>query len=148
MTRREIRDSAFKIIFEKILRDDDLEELYNIADEIDEITVNDKVKELVEGTLEHSDEFDEIISKFSIKRDVSRIAKINIAILKLALYEIIYDNKTPMNAAINEAVYLSKTYSQKEDTSFVNGLLGSFSRSDFAKQITKNNDESAEGTDV
>ena len=67
MTRREIRDSAFKIIFEKILRDDDLEELYNIAEEIDEITVNDKVKELVEGTLEYSDEFDEIISIFSIR---------------------------------------------------------------------------------
>ena len=113
MTRTEIRDSAFKIIFEKLLRDDELEELYDIAKEMDEIIVNDKVKELVEGTLAHSDEFDEIINRFSIKRDVSRIAKVNIAILKLALYEMIYDDKTPVNAAISEAIHLSETYSQR-----------------------------------
>ncbi|HHX57592.1 MAG TPA: transcription antitermination factor NusB [Clostridiales bacterium] len=131
MTRREVRDSAFKILFEKLLRDDDLEELYNIAEEIDEITVNDKVRELVEGTLANSDEFDEIINKFSVKRDISRIAKINIAVLKLALYEAIYDEGTPVNAAISEAIYLSETYSQKEDIAFINGILGSFSRSSY-----------------
>ena len=55
MTRREIRDSAFKLVFEKLLRDDSFEELYSICDEIDEITVNDAVKELAEGAFEHSD---------------------------------------------------------------------------------------------
>ncbi len=143
MTRREVRDSAFKILFEKLLRDDDLEELYNIAEEIDEITVNDKVKELVEGTLAHSDEFDGIINKLSVKRDISRIAKINIAILKLALYEMIYDDGTPVNAAISEAIYLSETYSQKEDTAFINGILGSFSRSGFNDNVNKDTTETA-----
>ncbi|NLK70628.1 MAG: transcription antitermination factor NusB [Clostridiales bacterium] len=147
MTRTEIRDSAFKIIFEKLLRDDELEELYDIAKEMDEIIVNDKVKELVEGTLAHSDEFDEIINRFSIKRDVSRIAKVNIAILKLALYEMIYDDKTPVNAAISEAIHLSETYSQKEDTAFINGILGAFSRSEYNKEATKINDN-IEVTDV
>ena len=47
MTRREIRDSAFKLVFEQLLRDDDINELYEIAEEIDEITVNDEVKQLV-----------------------------------------------------------------------------------------------------
>ncbi len=51
MTRREIRDSAFKLIFEQLLRDDNIQELYDIADEIDEITVNDDVKKIVEGSL-------------------------------------------------------------------------------------------------
>lgn len=143
MTRREVRDSAFKILFEKLLRDDDLEELYNIAEEIDEITVNDKVKELVEGTLAHSDKFDGIINKLSVKRDISRIAKINIAILKLALYEMIYDDGTPVNAAISEAIYLSETYSQKEDTAFINGILGSFSRSGFNDNVNKGTTETA-----
>ena len=65
MTRREVRDSAFKIVFEQLLRDDDIQELYDIAEEIDEITVNDEVKSLVNGTLAHADELDGIIENYS-----------------------------------------------------------------------------------
>lgn len=128
MTRREIRDNAFKLIFEKLLRDDDIQELYETAEETDEITVNDEVKEIVEGVISHSDEFDEIIAKYSKTRAVSRISKLNLAILRIALYEAIYDEKTPVNAAISEAILLSKAYTFKEDTSFINGVLGAFSR--------------------
>lgn len=128
MTRREIRDSAFKIIYEKLLRDDSLEDLYEMAEEVEEITLNEKVKEIVEGVTEHSYELDDIISNFSKTRGFSRIAKINIAILRIAVYEILYDDKTPVNAAINEAVLLSETYSFKEDTSFVNGILSAFEK--------------------
>ena len=70
MTRREVRDCAFKLIFEKLLRDDPIEELYAIADEVDEITVNDQVRELVEGTLDKTEELDRIISEYSSKRAV------------------------------------------------------------------------------
>lgn len=132
MTRREVRDCAFKIVFEKLLRDDSLQELYSIAEEVDEITLNDKVKELVEGTVNHQSEIDDIISKYSQKRDISRIAKIDVAILRIALFEIMYDDGTPVNAAINEAVILSQNYSYQEDTAFINGILGSYAR-DFEK---------------
>ena len=128
MSRREIRDSAFKLVFEKLLRDDDIQELYDIADEIDEIKVNDDVKKIVEGTLEHADEIDGIISRYSKSRSISRISKLNLAILRIAIYESLYDDNTPVNAAISEAINLSTTYSYKEDTSFINGLLGAFSR--------------------
>ncbi|MDD6278307.1 MAG: transcription antitermination factor NusB [Ruminococcus sp.] len=128
MTRREIRDSAFKLIFEQLLRDDDIEELYDIAEEVDEITVNDEVKKLVEGTISHRDELDGIISGYSKSRSISRISKLNLAILRLALYESIYDDNTPVNAAISEAINLSMTYTYQEDTSFINGVLGAFSR--------------------
>lgn len=134
MTRREVRDCAFKLIFEKLLRDDPIEELYAIADEVDEITVNDQVRELVEGTLDKTEELDRIISEYSSKRGLSRIAKINIAVLRIALYEILYDEKTPMNAAINEAVQLSQTYAQQEDVSFVNGVLGAYARAHSSKE--------------
>jgi len=132
MNRREIRDSAFKLVFEKLLRNDDLQELYDTAEEIDEISVNAEVKKIVEGTLEHSEEIDSIISKYSRSRSISRISKLNLAILKIAIYESLYDENTPVNAAISEAINLSDTYSFKEDTSFINGLLGAFSR-DMAK---------------
>ena len=128
MTRREIRDSAFKLVFEQLLRDDDIQELYDIADEIDEITVNDEVKKIVEGTIAHADELDAIISGYSRSRAISRISKLNLAILRIALYESIYDDNTPMNAAISEAIKLSMTYTYQEDTSFINGVLGAFSR--------------------
>ena len=74
-------------------------------------------------------EIDEKIASFSTKRAFSRIPKINIAILRIAFYEILYDDKTPVNAAINEAVLISQAYSYKEDTSFVNGVLSSFAKS-------------------
>lgn len=128
MTRREIRDSAFKLLFEQLLRDDDIQELYDIAEEIDEITVNDDVKKLVDGTLAHKDEIDAIISSYSKSRAFSRISKLNIAVLRLALYECLYDENTPVNAAISEAVKLSAVYTYQEDSSFINGILGAFSR--------------------
>jgi N utilization substance protein B len=128
MSRRDIRDSAFKLVFEQLLRDDDINELYDIAEEIDEITVNDEVKKIVEGTIAHAEELDGIIAGYSKSRAVSRISKLNLAILRIALYESIYDDNTPMNAAISEAINLSMTYTYQEDTSFINGVLGAFSR--------------------
>ncbi len=128
MNRREVRDCAFKIIFESLLRDDTIEELYEIANEVEEITVNDKVKEIVEGVVNNAEKLDELIIKFSPKRNINRISKINLAILKIAFYEILFDELTPTNVAINEAVQLAKTYAQSEDVAFVNGLLGTYSR--------------------
>lgn len=128
MTRREVRDCAFKIVFEQLLRNDDVEELFEIADEVDEITVDDQVRGLVLGVAEHAEELDAIIGKYSISRAVSRISKLNLAILRLALYEAIYEENTPVNAAISEAIKLSQTYTYQEDTSFINGVLGAFSR--------------------
>ena len=137
MKRSEIRDSAFKLVFEQLLRDDDIQELYEIAEEIDEITVNDEVKKIVEGTLSHAEELDGIISGYSKSRSISRISKLNLAILRIALYESIYDDNTPMNAAISEAIKLSMTYTYQEDTSFINGVLGAFSR-DRSKENAEN----------
>lgn len=128
MTRREIRDSAFKLVFEQLLRDDDINELYEIAEEIEEITVNDEVKKIVEGTLTHAEELDSIIAKYSKSRSISRISKLNLAILRIAMYESLYDDNTPMNAAISEAIQLSMMYTYQEDTAFINGVLGAFSR--------------------
>lgn len=128
MSRREIRDNAFKLVFEQLLRDDDINELYEIAEEVEEITVNDDVKRIVGGTIEHSQEIDDIISGYSRSRSISRISRLNLAILRIALYEAVYDDNIPVNVAISEAVNLAKTYAYQEDISFINGVLGAFSR--------------------
>lgn len=128
MTRREVRDSAFKLMFEQLLRNDPVEELYADAEGIEEIIINDSVKELVEGSVAHAQELDAIIASYSAKRELARIPKVNAAVLRIALYEILYDDGTPMNAAINEAVLLAQTYAGSEDVSFVNGVLGAYAR--------------------
>ncbi|MDE6427093.1 MAG: transcription antitermination factor NusB [Ruminococcus sp.] len=128
MSRSEIRENAFKLVFEHLLRDDDINELYEIAEEIDEITVNDDVKKIVGGTTEHSQEIEEIISGYSKSRTIQRISKTNLAILEIAIFESLYDDNIPVNVAISEAVRLAEIYTYPEDISFINGVLGAFSR--------------------
>ena len=90
------------------------------------------LKEMVNGVVAHEAELDEIISAYSTKRVINRIPKINLSILRLALYEIRYDAQMPMNAAIAEAISLAKAYGYQEDISFINGVLGNYAR-DHAK---------------
>lgn len=132
--RRDVRESALILTFEKLLRDDSLEEIFETASEAESVIVNNEVKALVCGIIEKSDEIDEIISKYSDKRAIERIPKINLAVLRLAIYEAIYDEKVPVNVAISEAVALVGKYALDSDVSFVNGVLGSYSRSEGAPQ--------------
>lgn len=133
--RREIRESAFLLIFEKLFRqDEELDDIFMSALEVNEIIVNDEVKKLVENVCEKQDEIDCIISQFSNKRTVERIPKINLAILRLAIYEAIYEENVPVNVAISEAVALAGKYALEPDVSFVNGVLGSFAKEQEEKQ--------------
>ncbi len=132
--RRDVRESALILTFEKLFRDDSLDEIFETALESEEVVVNDEVKSLVNGIIDKTEELDGIISKYSNKRAVERIPKINLAILRLAIYEANYDDKVPINVAISEAVALAKKYAQEADISFVNGVLGSYSRSEEAPE--------------
>ena len=82
---------------------------------------------MFKGTIEKFSEIKEKISKYSEKRQYERIPKVNIAILSLAMYEALY-TEMPVNAAISEAVIIAKDYTYDSDVSFVNGILGAFSR--------------------
>jgi len=129
MNRREVRDSAFKILFEYSLRNDTVEELYALSEEVDEITVNDAVRQIVDGTVAHLEEIDGIIQKYSPKRVISRIPSLNLTVMRIAIWEILYDDQTPANAAVSEALLLAERYTYfAEDIRFINGLLGAFVR--------------------
>lgn len=127
--RRKNRESAFILIFEKQFRDDTCEEIVELAKEINDVEINDQVKEKFISVFEKVEEFDKIITKYSNKRSLDRIPKVNLAILRLALYEIKYDNKVPLNVGINEAVLLAEKFAQKQDASFINGVLGAYAKS-------------------
>lgn len=129
MTKRQCRENAYLILFEASLRDDSLDELYVIAEEVEEITVDDRVKTLVEGVLSHAEELDGIIASFSKKRAVSRIPRINLILLRMAIFEIRYMPETPVNVAVSEAINIAQKYTYQEDTAFINGVLGAYTRS-------------------
>ena len=128
MNRYKQREQAFLLLFESQFSERDCDELIEIyAENIEE--VGDYSKLLFKGTYEKRDELDGIISKFSKGWKLYRISKVNISVLRIALFEIIYVDEVPASVAINEAVELTKKYSSKEDASFVNGILGSYTRS-------------------
>lgn len=126
-----VRDSVFKLLFEKNFRDDSLGELFSIVEQehVEEIDVSPKVKSLVIGVLDKQPKLDEIVSQFSKTRTIDRIAPVNLIILRIAIYEILFDEKVPTNTAIHEAVKLAQTYSAPSDVRFINGLLGAYARS-------------------
>ena len=83
----------------------------------------------VSGVANRQAELNEIIQKFSIGWDVTRISKLTRCIMQLAIFEILHLEDVPTGVAISEAVRLAKKYDAPETGSFVNGILGSFARS-------------------
>ncbi len=132
-SRRQIREAAFLLSFEKLFRDDPLEDIFESAKEVDDFEFDEQAQQLVRNIYDNAEKLDEIIAEFSDKRAVSRIPKVNLALLRLAIYEAIFDDRVPVNVAISEAVKLAQTYALSNDVSFVNGVLGSFSKSEHVK---------------
>lgn len=85
---------------------------------------------LFEGTFSKLAELDSIISSLSPQRRIERMPGLVLAILRLALYEILFENDTPEAVCINEAVSMAKRFGTINDAKLVNGILGSFSRRD------------------
>jgi N utilization substance protein B len=84
-------------------------------------------QELVSGVLDHREEIDEVIRSKAPAWPLDQVAVIDRNILRLAIYEILIDNRVPVRAAINEAVELAKFFGGESSPKFVNGVLGSVS---------------------
>ncbi|MBA7700720.1 Transcription antitermination protein NusB [subsurface metagenome] len=85
------------------------------------------VRELVSGVIQNRKEIDQSINNFAPAWPVEQIPVIDRNILRLAIFEILLDNKVPVKVAINEAVELAKTFGSDNSARFVNGVLGSVS---------------------
>ncbi len=129
MTRREEREQAFILLFEKAFNaETEVAELYDFAIENEVITGSDFVKSLLSKTWENVESIDGMIEKYSVGWKLGRISKVALAVLRLAFCEILYFDDIPVGVSINEAVELCKKYAAKDDAAFVNGLLGSASK--------------------
>ena len=128
MKRTEARELAFKLIYSLEIQKNMEEEQIEIFFEENEITNNEEkefIKTIFEGLINNKSEIEELIqSNLKEKWTIDRISKIDLAILKVAIYELIY-SKVPYKVVINEAVELAKKYGDDSSKSFVNGILDS-----------------------
>ncbi|MGN1109365.1 MAG: transcription antitermination factor NusB [Oscillospiraceae bacterium] len=124
LTRREVREGAFIILYQTLFGQTP-QEITEADEEAFGLARNHETDAIVRGVLAHDEEITALISKYSTTRSVARISKVNLIIMKIAIYEIKYDDKVPGAAAINEAVELGKKYAYKQDCGFINGVLNS-----------------------
>ena len=129
MKRSAIREIAFQLIYSlEIQKTENLEEqveLYFECNVIEENEAKEYIKDAVFGIKENISEIQGLIEK-NLKADwrIDRISKIDLSLLKLAIYEIKY-KKLPYKVAINECLELSKKYGEESSKNFVNGILAS-----------------------
>ncbi|MGN1442316.1 MAG: transcription antitermination factor NusB [Acutalibacteraceae bacterium] len=130
MTRHEARETAFIVLFEKLFRpDDSIDEIVSSAEESEFFDVNDYILAIAGKVGEKQEEIDDMIEKNLVGWNIKRISKVSLAVLRLAVCEILYLDDIPVSVSINEAVEITKKYSTVQDASFVNGVLGSVSKS-------------------
>ncbi len=128
MSRRTARKHIFKMIFQaefyKEEEIDDAIELYK--DEIDDANEADMkfIKNEISGIMENKGAVDDTINRYAEGWEISRIAKVDLAVLRLAVYEILYADDIPNKVAANEAVELAKEFSSEKSPAFINGVLG------------------------
>lgn len=128
MNRSKIRELAFKLLYQieiqKEINDEDVQ-LFFENNNITSQEAKDYIKNVVNGISKNSEEILALISN-NLKKDwnLERISKVNLALLKLAIYEIQY-KEIPFKVAINEAVELAKAYGEESSPVFINGILAS-----------------------
>ena len=92
------------------------------------------IRDLVQGVFSHGPELDDYISRYAVGWSFARIPRMAAAIMRTAMYEVLYVPDVPNAAAINEAVELDKGYDEPDTVAFVNGVLGGFVRGELGVQ--------------
>ncbi|MBO2528208.1 MAG: transcription antitermination factor NusB [Clostridiales bacterium] len=92
------------------------------------------IRGVVEGVAQHAPELDEFISRYARGWSFERIPLVASAIMRVAMYEVLYCDDIPNSVAINEAVEIAKKYETPETVKFINGILGSFVRSEITNE--------------
>ncbi len=128
MNRKKSREVAMKIIFEGTINSRPIEEIMEETDFFNEDLETNSldmnfIKKIVTGINENIEAINVIIEENSDNWKLGRISKINLAILRVAIYEMIFSQDTPEPVAINEAIELSKHYSDDKSVAFINAVL-------------------------
>lgn len=125
MKRREAREQAFVLIFERIFNHDTTQQIIDAAGLADDIIVDEFAEKIAMGVEENEEVLNAQIEKNIRGWKMNRLSKVSLALLRLAIYEIMFVEDIPVSVSINEAVDLAKKYGGVDDAPFINGVLGS-----------------------
>lgn len=128
MTRREEREQAFILVFQQLINRNTVSEIIDASEESAEVRIGEFAEQVAAGIEENNAVIDEKIEKNIRGWSMSRLSKVSFALLRVALYEMMFIDSIPVSVSINEAVDLAKKYGGAEDAPFINGLLGSVAK--------------------
>ncbi|MGD9678023.1 MAG: transcription antitermination factor NusB [Vulcanibacillus sp.] len=128
MKRRELREIVLQSLFQIDFSDAEVEDVFAYLQEEKELDNKDLafIGGKVNGTLAHLEEVDKQISKYLKDWTFERIPNVDRAILRMSVYEMLFERETSYKIVLNEAIEMAKEFSTVESGKFVNGVLGSF----------------------
>jgi len=130
MTRRELRENVFKMLFRVEFHEEGemTEQLDLLDEEVENIKEDDLnyMNQKCNDIIHKLSEIDEAINTTTTGWKTTRMGKVDLSIIRLAVYEIKYEEDIPAKVSINEAVELAKKYGTDDSASFVNGVLAKF----------------------
>ncbi|MGF7057008.1 transcription antitermination factor NusB [Brassicibacter mesophilus] len=130
MGRKFARESAMKLLFQMEANNDFTENIVDLFMANNELNGEDKdyIFKTVNKIVQNKEEIDRNIEKYSQGWRLNRMPKVDLAVLRIAVFEIMYEEEIPIEVSINEAIDIVKKYSTSESSKFVNGLLGGLVR--------------------
>ena len=130
MTRSEAREQAFIVLFERIFNSDlTIAEIIDAAQEEGLIKINGFAASLLQNAQENEDAIDKLISENLKGWAINRLPKVSLAIMRLAVSEMLYIEEVPVGVSVNEAVELAKKYGTADDATYINGVRGAIAKS-------------------
>lgn len=128
MGRKIARESTMQLLYQMDLKNDFSQDVIDIFFENNEFEPDEVkyINKVTKGVKQNIENIDSFVEKYSEGWAIKRIARIDLAILRIAIFEIIYIEEMPPQVSINEAVDISKKYSTDQSSKYINGLLGTF----------------------
>ena len=130
MTRRQLRENVFKMLFRVEFHDDKElpEQLILFEDEVEPISEDEKIymTNKYKDIYAHIEELDAAIDEVSRGWKTTRMGKVDLTLIRLAVYEIRFEEDIPVKVSINEAIELAKKYGTDDSPAFVNGILAKY----------------------
>lgn len=139
MGRRVSRESAMKLLYQLEFQKEYVDEQINEVVEDNNLKGKDKeyFLDVIEGVHKNFQAINEAIEEYAKGWEIKRMSRVDLSILRLAIYELKFREDIPINVLINEAVELAKKYSGKEASAFINGILGKLGKSRLEAEKTK-----------
>ena len=128
MGRKVARESTMQLLYQMDLKNDYSKDVIDIFFENNEFEPDEikYINKVTKGVSENIENIDSFVEKYSEGWAIKRIAKIDLAILRIAIFEMLYIEGMPPQVSINEAVDIAKKYGTDQSSNYINGLLGTF----------------------